>query len=64
MHFAVDHLWSNQDTRYDMVLHKEQRVVRVALFLNRILRYVVGLLPSLVPLSSFVILPARSHSCD
>ena len=67
MHFAVDHWRSNQAadyTRYEAVLQKEHRVVRVALFLSRVLRYVVGLLPTLVPLNSFVILPAQSHSRD
>ena len=67
MHFAVDQ-WLNSQaapyTRYEVVLHKEQRVERVALFLSRILRYAVELLPTLVPLNSFVILPARSQSRD
>ena len=48
----------------EVVFQKEQRVVRVAHFLSRILRNVVGLLTTLVPLNSFVILPARSHSRD
>ena len=68
MRFAVNHWWSNQAqppyTMCEVVFQKEQRVVRVALSLNRTLRYVVGLLPTFVPLNSLVILPARSHSRD
>ena len=68
MHFAVDDWWSNQvqppNTLCEVVFQKEQRVVRVALFLSRTLRHVVGLLPTLVPLNSFVVLPARSRSRD